>query len=50
MGENIELTAEQKEVKDFIKVYVKIMLYIPLVWISCLVIFLIVKGFVGGFN
>ena len=50
MDENEELTKEQKEIKDFIKVYVKIMLYVPFVWILGLVVFLIVKGFMSGFT
>jgi len=50
MDENIELTDEQKEIKDFIRIYVKIMLYVPFIMILTVVIQLIVKGFIGGFT
>ena len=50
MDELIELTKEQKEIKNFIRVYVKIMLYVPFTWILSLIVFLIVKGFVSGFT
>jgi len=50
MDENEELTDEQQEVKDHIKFMIKIMLYVPFVWILGLVVFLIVKGFVSGFT
>jgi len=50
MDENVELTDEQKEIKNFIRIYVKIMLYVPFIMILIVVIDLIVKGFIGGFN
>ena len=50
MNENEQLTTEQRQIKNFIRVYVKIMLYVPFVWILGLVVFLIVKGFVSGFT
>ena len=50
MDKNEKLTKEQKLTKDFIRVYVKIMLYVPFAWILGLVIFLIVKGFMSGFT
>ena len=50
MNENEQLTKEQKEIKNFIRLYVKIMLYVPFVWILGLIVFLIVKGFVSGFT
>ena len=50
MNENEQLTTEQRQIKNFIRVYVKIMLYVPFAWILGLVVFLIIKGFVSGFT
>jgi len=49
MDEKIELTNEQKEVKFFINLIVKIVIYVPFFMILILTVFVIVKGFKEGF-
>jgi len=49
MNEIIELTDEQKEVKAQIRLMVKIMLYVPFIWILFIVILVVIKGFTEGF-
>jgi len=49
MNDNIELTDEQKEVKAQIRIMVKIMLYVPFIWILFIVIIVVIKGFKEGF-
>ena len=49
MSDNIELTNEQKEVKNHIRMMVKIMLYIPFLWILLIVILVVIRGFKEGF-
>ena len=49
MNESIELTDEQKETKKQIRIMVKIILYVPFIWILFITISLIIQGFKEGF-
>ena len=48
-SESIELTDEQKEVKEHIRFMIKIMLYVPFLMILLLTISVIIESFKEGF-
>lgn len=49
MNESTELTDEQKEIKAFIRTYVKIMLYVPFFMILYITVLVIMQGIREGF-